>query len=153
MIDHAWTVVCTHAVVDRYSNNASLLDVVEQISIKAEPNPEGSLPISLDVMTLWTRADLDVPSRGHGRVTFLSPLGRVNDGPFEFDIDLSEHRRNRTRGQLGALHIAESGRHIFRVELQNEGETEWHQVAAIPLEVIFEPPETAEQEVSELEQD
>ncbi|MEE8389820.1 MAG: hypothetical protein V3S14_03355, partial [Anaerolineae bacterium] len=128
------------------SNNVSLQNVIEQITILADPQPDAVLPIELDIMTLWARTDLDTPVRGHARVTFLSPSGLVSDGPLEFDVDLSKHNRHRCRGRFQGLHISEPGRHAFLVELQqNEDGTEWHQVAAIPLEVNFVPPEEVEQ--------
>ena len=145
MIDHVWTVVCSHAIIDRDSNNVSLLDVIEQLNIGEEPHPEGCIALSFDIVTLWARADPDVPARGHGRVTFLSPSGTVNDGPFEFVVDVFEHSRNRTRGRFQLLHISESGRYTFRVELRGEDETEWCQVAAIPIEINFPSSDETEQ--------
>ena len=151
MIDHVWTVLCSHAVIDRDSNDVSLLDVVEQVNIRDKPSPDGGMLTPLDLMTLWARADLDRPAQGQGRVTFLSPSDEVNDGPFEYDIDLSQHGRNRSRGRFRALHIGGSGRHVFRVELRNEGETEWRKVADIPLEISFTPPDETGQVESEAE--
>jgi len=151
MIDHVWTVLCSHAVIDKGSNNVSLLDVVEQLNIRDEPSPEGGILFSLDLMTLWARACLDRSAQGRGRVTFLSPSGEVKEGPFEYDIDLSEHKRNRSTGRFRSLHISGSGRHVFRVELRNEGETEWRQVADIPLEINFTPPDETGQVESEAE--
>ena len=149
MIDHVWTVVCSHAVIDKDSNNVSLLDIVEQLNIREEPSPKGGIIFPLDIMTLWSRADFDVPARGRGRVTFLSPSGTINDGPFEYDVDLSEHHRNRTKGSIRALHVSEPGRYVFQVELQGQNEAEWHQVAAIPLEINFLPPDENEQPENE----
>jgi len=149
MIDHVWTVLCSYAVIDQDSNNVSLLNVVEQLNIEEEPSPEGGITLPLEIMTLWARADLDRPARRRGRVTFLSPSGTANDGPWEIEVDLSEYHRNRTRGRLRALHVSESGRYVFRVELQGEDETEWRQVAAIPLEINFLPPHETKQTESE----
>ena len=158
MIDHVWTVLCSHAVIDRDSNNVSLLDVIEQLNIRDRSSSEKSIvfsldpmTLSLDLMTLWARSDIDVPAQGRGRVTFLSPSGEVSDGPFEFGVDLSQHRRIRTRGSFKALHVTEPGRYLFRVELQNEGETEWCQVAMIPLEINILPPDETEQTETESE--
>lgn len=144
MIEHVWTVLCLHAVIDRDSNSVSLLDVVEELNIGHTPARESNLVFSLDLMTLWVRADRDVPVQGRGRVTFLSPSGEITDGPFEFDIDLSQHRRNRSKGRFRALHINEPGQHRFLVELQGEDETEWNQVATVPIEVNFVPQEETE---------
>ena len=146
MIDHVWTVVCSRSVIDRDSNNVSLQNVIEQLSLRVEPVPEGVCPIPLHVVTLWARTDLDVPARGYVRLTFLSPSSDALIGPLEAEIDLVDYRRHRTRAGFAVLPLRESGRYVFLVELRIEDEDEWQQVAAIPLEVNFVPPEEIEQE-------
>lgn len=142
MIQHIWTVICSNSVIDQDSNNISLQSVIEQLNIAGTPPASGvvpAVPISLEVVTLWARADFDVPGRGRARVTFLFPSG-IPSAPlqFEYGIDLSSFKRNRTRWHINGLPIRESGRHIFRVEFQNEGENVWREVATVPLEVIVE---------------
>lgn len=141
MIEHVWTVVCSRSVIDSESKNVTLQNVIERVTISEEPVASGVLPIELEVVTLWARADFDEPSRARARLTLLSPSGPVGD-PFEYDLDLSRYHRTRTRTRVQGLPAGEAGRHVFRVELQNEGESTWHQVAAVPLEIRFEPPET-----------
>lgn len=141
MIDHIWTVVCSRVVVDRESNNVSIQNVLEQLNIMGEPKPDGMLPINVEIVSLWVRSDLDVPGRGRSRLTFLFPSGKRIEVSGELNVNLSESRRGRTIMKLQGFPIRESGQHALCVEFQNEGEAEWHQVAAIPVEVIFEPPE------------
>jgi hypothetical protein len=141
MIDHVWTVVCSRAVIDRESNNVSLQNIIEQITIGGEPMPDAMVPIPLEVMTLWVRANTDIPSRARTRLTFLSPSDTVL-GSAESEVDLSEYERYRVRMHFQGLPVTEPGRYTFHMELQNEGESEWHQVAAIPLRIIFMPPDT-----------
>ena len=140
MIEHVWTVFCSQSVIDIDSKNISLHNVLVQVTISDEPTPTGVLPSMFELVTLWARADFDVPCWGCGRWIFVSPSGPVGD-PVEYDIDLSNYRRHRQRSRFTHLPLREPGRHVFRVELQNEGDTTWHQVAAIPLEVVFETPE------------
>jgi len=144
MIEHVWTVLCSRAVIDRDSNNVSLQNVIEQITITGEPRSDAVIEIPLEVVTLWVRANSDRPSRGRTRLTYLSPSGAVL-GSSESQVDLSEYKRLRTRHSLRRLPVPEAGRYTFRVELQNEGESEWHQVAAVPLSIIFVPPETEQE--------
>jgi hypothetical protein len=151
MIDHVWTVVCSRAVIDRSSNNVSLQTVLEQLIIEDTPDPDGGLLIELDVMTLWARRDFDIPARGHGRLIFLSPSGEGKIGPLEYDIDLSEYKRARRGTHVRGLPIGEPGRYTFRVDYKNLDGTRWRRVAAIPLEVIFEPPKKSEQASDESE--
>jgi len=145
MIDHVWTVVCSQAVIDRDTNNVSLHNVAEQITIQDRPDPDASALIPLEVVTLWARSDLSIPSRGQGRFTFVSPSGKTKVGPTLFDIDLSEYRRYRTRTRLRVLPVGEPGRYIFRVDYKDENGQRWRKVAAVPLEVTFESPEESEQ--------
>lgn len=136
MINHLWTVVCQHVVIDSQSNNVSLQNVLEQIAVAEEPVPNGLLPVKFEIISLWIRSDLDTPTSGHSRIVFAFPSGkRATVGP-EMTIDLSNHSRARTVLRVQGFPIQELGQHIFLVELQDEAETEWHEVAAIPVEVI-----------------
>jgi len=120
----------------------SLQNVIEQLTVNAEPEPERVLSISFEIATLWTRAETDVPSQGSARITFLSPSGRSLRGT-EHPINLSETVRVRSSVHFQGLPIGdEPGRHLFRMELQNEGETEWRQVAAIPVQIVYVPQES-----------
>ncbi len=150
MIDHVWTVVCSRAVIDKNSNNVSIQNVIEQITVPGEPQPEQVVGIAFEVVSLWSRSDFDVPSHGQARLTYLSPSGR-RTGPVEFDLDLSEYERLRTRRAFQGLPVAEPGRHNWLVELRNEGEDEWQEVASIPIKVMFVPVESEEQAAEEAE--
>lgn len=140
MIDHVWSVLCSHAVVDRRTNNASLQHVVEQITIRQEPRPDAAVMLPLDLMTLWVRSDFDVPHAGRERVLYCSPSGDVLL-EHQLEIRLDKAKRSRTVLTFESLQVAQPGRYSFHVELQGEIEDEWTRVATIPLEVIYQPPE------------
>ena len=106
--------------------------------------------IAFEVVSLWSRSDFDVPSHGQAHLTFLSPSGR-RTGPIEFELDLSEYERLRTRRVFLGLPVTESGRHTWLVELRNEGGDEWQEVAFIPIKVVFVPVESEEDTAEEAE--
>ena len=139
MIDHAWTVVCSRAVVDRFTNNVSMQHVIEQFTI-----PEGAPPNTLmvspfQVISLWARSDFDIPACGRARLTLLSPSGKIiRENHWNIDMS-SQYRRYRTRCEFPGLPADEPGRYVFRVDLQIEGDDDWHQVAAVPLQVTLSP--------------
>jgi hypothetical protein len=61
MIDHVWTILCSRAVIDRDTNNMSLLEVIEQLTLGDASPPvegEGLAPIQLELVTLWTRREM-----------------------------------------------------------------------------------------------
>mgnify|MGYP001026944367 CR=1 FL=1 len=140
MIAHVWTVVCRQSVIDRDSNNVSLLNVLEQITLHGEAEADADeralVPIGMEVVTLWSRSDYDVPAGGVQKLTLLSPSGEVLASG-EQHTDLSKHRRFRNRARFRGLPLAGPGRYVFRVEQRETDDAEWHHVTDVPLEVLL----------------
>ena len=144
MIDHWWTILCSRAVVDQRSNNVSLQNILEQITIRGELPTDAAIPaipMMCELVTLWARQPADTPTQGRARITYLAPSGEELHAA-EVPIDLSETQRYRTQLTMQGLRIAGPGVHTFRVELQDNGN--WREVSAVPLEIIVEPPDPAE---------
>ena len=139
MIDHVWTVVCSRTVFDRDSGNVSIQNVLEQLSIFAEPSPDAMLAIEFEVVSFWVRTDINVPAQGRYRLVVLTPSTQPI-GTTEVEINLLDNERHKQRIQFQQFPAREEGRHIFRVELQLQGEDSWRQVASIPLRLVFLPP-------------
>jgi hypothetical protein len=138
VIDHVWTVVCLNSVIDQESNNISLLNVIEQLTIHGEPSPDRALPSSLEVVTLVSRHSLADTATGNARIEFVSPSGEVLLHS-DHAVDLEEYIRFRWRWRIQGLPVRRSGRHLFRVFLQQADGSEWEQVSEVPLQVNFEP--------------
>jgi hypothetical protein len=138
MLAHVWTVICSRAVLDKYSNNISLQNVLERLTVKGNPQPQTVIPMPLQIATMWIRAVPDEPTRGHTRVQFVLPSGAIFTS-HEVDIDLTEHETHRHVLSLTNLPISEAGRHFVIVETQDENGEDWHQVASVPLRIRFQP--------------
>jgi hypothetical protein len=139
MIDHIWTVLCSRAVIDRDSNNVSLQNVLEQINLPFEPDPEKVFGTEFDIISLWKRADPETPVKGLGLLTITSPTGKEIEKT-EIELNLTTHQRLRTRRRFVGFPIAETGQYIFKVKLQKGNK--WRNVASIPLDVVVTPPES-----------
>lgn len=142
MIDHVWSVFCTRAVIDRETNNISLLEVIEQLTIHETPPAEGNeavVPGSFELVTLWTRRRDDEPVRGRCRVRFFRPSGVFDAFTQEYPIDLNTSRRLRHRAKFAGLPLREPGRHYFEVSLWDEEGEDWRMEAVVPLQVGFAP--------------
>jgi hypothetical protein len=138
MIDHVWTVLCSRAVIDRDSNNVSLENVIERVTIEGQPEADAALPLPLDVMTLWTRTAPDQPCQGRMRFECLFPSG-AKFGEFTGVVNLQKTGNYRSKVHLPSLPLAETGRYLFVVYLQQPDTTDWRQVASIPLNVVSVP--------------
>jgi hypothetical protein len=144
MIDHVWSVLCSRSVIDSSSNNISLIEVLEQLSIRRMPpgaDEEGVVPIQCELVTLWARADEEEPATGRGRITLVRPSGLAMPSQ-EFEIDLTRVQRTRHRARMNGVPVSEAGRYTFRIEFSTADGDTWDEVARVPLYVSFVPPES-----------
>ncbi len=137
MIEHIWTVLCSRAVIDSETNNVSIQDVIEQITINAEPAEDGFLPIPFELITLYIRKESNTPIKGNDRVTFMTPSGKA-EVVSEGTIDLSSAERFRHRVKFPGVPLREAGRYYFIIDIKKDND-EWEKVATIPLTIAFQP--------------
>lgn len=136
MIEHIWSVLCSRSVIDAETNNVSIQDVIEQITINAKPEKNGFLPFPMELITLWGRDANNKPSKGLERVTFVAPSGKY-EIVSEVEINLAKAERHRQRTRFPGLPIGEAGRYYFKIETKNDS-NDWKQVSVIPLQVAFQ---------------
>ena len=139
MIDHIWTVLCSRVVVDIESQNLSIQNVLEQLNLAAEPAPDLVIGIPYDIASFWVRSEADTPAKGRSRITLVDPSGAATS-IVEMAIDLTQVERARHRIHCSGLRATGPGRYVFRVELLDDGQSDWRLVASVPLRIIFAPP-------------
>lgn len=148
MIDHVWTVICSNVVIDKESNNVSLHNILEQLTvhkrvssdekISVEDVPsEMVIPYSFTVVTLWSRSNLSEKVIGYGRVRLFSPDGEPLIGLGEFEINLYNNRRFRSKGKFRGFPSIGAGKYTFVVDVRIDEDADWEQVASVPVEVRF----------------
>jgi hypothetical protein len=142
LIEHIWTILCSRVITSRETNNVSLIEVTEELKLDVgtEGDKESTdqsvipLPVSLVLVSLWSRMEDNKPIVGTAKDIMLTPSGKTL-GEHEFKIDLSDHMRMRTMRNLINLPIPvkESGKYRFRTELLAEETKTWKAVSNIPL--------------------
>jgi hypothetical protein len=140
MIEHAWTVVCKKAIVDPQTNNATLVEIVEQINSTQRVIFPTVAPVQMELVTLWYRSNIDTPEHGEGRIVFIGPDGREAGPPQVFPIDLTQGARLRTIAQLPGIPLVGEGVHYFQIELRADGQAQWRSVARIPVTFVMNQP-------------
>ena len=79
---HVWSILCSKGIIDKASNNISLIETLEEIHVPAEiiGGREGGLEvipaIPLNWVTLWTRSDPTKAEKNWTRNTIVSPSGK-----------------------------------------------------------------------------
>lgn len=135
MIQHIWSVACSHSSIDTETNNVSLLNVVEQINpVGLAADAKGILPMQIEIVSLWMRDG--VPGRGFARMVIEAP-DSVLEPTDEMMIDLSPEATTRFRSRLRLAGVPFEGYGIywFRVEYREGPGEEWVEVARLPIEM------------------
>jgi len=134
---HIWSALCTHAIVDSFTNQVSLIDILEEITIFDEPKPKGVVPLNIDLMTFWVRDNLKIPEKGYYRVRFLDPSGSFLKSFDELEVNLTNHERSRNKISFQGFSAEEEGVYEFFIDKQ-DGDV-WQEVSQIPVKIIFSP--------------
>ena len=148
MINHVWTVVCSKSVVDKETNNVSLLEVIEQLTFEGpeEPKQVTNLPFLGEIVSLWSRAQKDENPLGTGKIVIEDNAG-AGIGEVEFQIDLREFQRARTILKFNAMPFKASGTQVFHIQYKFGGADEWKTAAKVPVEMTFKVVEVPQSEL------
>ena len=137
MIQHIWTIPCRVSITDRETNNISMIEVLEEITLPTalEQQPDSQLvPAIFDVITLWGRQNDETPESGFGRFQLVSPSGEALM-TYEYDVDLQVHQRRRILGRLIGFPLVPAGKYRFQVERRHDRDAVWEIVATIPIAI------------------
>ena len=136
MIEHIWTVICSRSIIDSETNNISLLETLEQLTIESpiESNEAATISVGFEIVSYWVRSNAEVGAKGRGNIVLENPAGAsVNEIPFEIDLD--SYPRLRTRIKFFGF-PATPGRYNFSVQVSTDEQTEWASVVKVPIFVV-----------------
>lgn len=147
MIRHLFSLVCRRYIQDALTGNSSFIDCVDSVHLDALPElQEGSgvlIPVDVQIVSHWTRDDLDTPERGRARLRLAMPNGSEIPG-MEFPIDLSEKPNNRVITPLPLHPCTGPGRYWHVIDLQRP-DGSWAEVTRIPVAIDIGPPSSHEE--------
>lgn len=134
MIEHIWSLICSAAVIDQDTNNVSVFNILEQVTVPSASIVDNTIQINIELITLWVRKDLTSPTKGYSQVSILAPNSDVIVS-FESDVDLTEFERLRNRGLIQGLSYKGEGIYNFQVHYKNNKKEQWKLVATLPLKI------------------
>ena len=136
MIRHVWSVLCSKFILDKESNNLSLINVLEQINIKKGVELPVVIPIEFHLVTLWMRESMNDPAKGQARILLKTPSDETLEA-LKYEIDLETSERRRINLTMHGLPVSEVGYYYFQVKYRLPSSTRWKTVAQIPLKITY----------------
>ena len=138
----SWAILCESAIVDKDTNNVSLVNVVEELTLPAAPpeiaatsDPSQLKPVSLAIVTLFARSDPSVPESGEAQIKIVAPDGRIGLSG-QISVDLIQHERLRAIGRTFQMPFPDrlAGQYLLKVEVKTAG-LDWEEMFSLPLQV------------------
>jgi hypothetical protein len=136
------TALCKSAVVDRFSNSLSLLEIVEELQLTTnDPTAAAAAAgesvlrvpgVELKFVIVFVRSDDAVPESATARVVIRMPSGQRHIGP-ETTVELREYRAYRNIGSVTGMPVSGSGLYYFDVEIR-DGDA-WKFAATYPVKI------------------
>ena len=138
--------ICSRALLDKYTNSVSLIDIVEEVTVQLQrPNQEeetgeeglSSVPQPMPlrryvVVTLFERSDPETKEKPHSRLVIRGPSGVLHRQEMS-DIDLETSKRSRYFANLSALPVGGEGTYHFDMELRASNKQRWKRASRVSL--------------------
>lgn len=117
--------VCVGSSVDQHTNNVSLFNVIEQITVPPDvpPPPNGVIPVEVHV---YWRAEQGEESPFEARFVMVADTGLETPSPVQRHVRITGRLRTRT---MGLPFPPVMGRYTLRVDWRFEGEETWQRDA------------------------
>ncbi len=130
---HLWSIICSRLIIDEQTNNATIVDLLEEIKIKKEfLENERELPYLYNFVSLWYAEDEEeCDKETNVLIEFYCPRNnKLNEFHFSFTLP-KRKKRIRTNIKFDKFLLRGSGVYKIRVFQDTL------QVAEIPLEILI----------------
>jgi len=144
MLTHAWSVLCERVIIDSETNNVSLINIYERITLpnsaidQIPPDAKGGrFDFSFCLMSMWTR-EIEKHVYGFYRARLISPEGDSIRTTEEERIEIEPPmRRLRTKLVNEDMVFTSPGIYHFQIQFKDaEKRKRWKAVANVPLEIF-----------------
>lgn len=146
-MNHAWSIICSSSVIDQETNNISLTNLIERISFpvsietlenaKKEGKDGLMFVFPFEIVSRFFRKDANNATAFDVRLRLLNPLSKPVITS-ERRVAVEKGIKNmRVRTRLENLPVNMPGDCEMHIDMREVDETEFRNVAIIPLELCL----------------
>ncbi len=147
-IEHLWTILCSLSSIDNETNNVSLFNIIEEVAVSPQTtqgkdlgiNDKKGILLPFEIISLWKRLNDTESIISDVKISFLDPNNNLmqNMG-YKMEIK-PQHQRMRMRVKANGITVTKQGEYFFLVEIKENTESKFREVARIPLLVKMPTP-------------
>ena len=146
IIEHVMSVVCVNAITDKDSNTMSLINLIERLNVTLTPTVEAekkraeigwySTPIVVQVVSRFYRKEEGTDMSFDLQSYIVGPEGKSMGANKESTFAFPKNLKNlRMVGNIAGFPVSMSGMYYVVVRIKDVGESDYVEVARIPIEV------------------
>lgn len=125
MIKNLWSILCRQSIIDRGSNNISMIEALEEIKINVDIQKGSSneiktinIPIEYEFISLWKRSDKNLIEEYDLKLEIIDPDENIVKTFNQKMIMQSGIKRYRSIFKISGFSATKNGEYIFKIETQ-----------------------------------
>ena len=142
-----WAMVCGSSSVDQNTNNMSMFNVFEEITINniaaqvsqnqkpAEPGQPTNVLFPHEVITVWSRTNLEQETKAEMKVEFIDPFGNILSNVNPAIIFEKGKQRMRIILKINGLQVTIPGEYKYVISLKTASDKSLKEIANLPIVV------------------
>lgn len=131
--EYIGAIVCTGASVDQETNNLTLFNMIEEVSIfekqlqasTKDGDKERVAPFAFELVTLWRKNVKNQEISAQEKIELVDPNNKVLQKIEHPMLMKSEHKRLRNRIKISGFKITTAGEYIFRIYIKESDSEEY----------------------------
>lgn len=134
-----WIMCCQNAIVDRQSNNISLINVVEQLNLPAQALTQSLVGVPLQAVVLWEGETAETESFAQ-RVVWRTPGGTEHVLHTGEQVTVAAGERHRSILNFAGVipPLEEFGIHFLAAKIQENG-GDWREITRVAIQIAPAP--------------
>jgi len=136
-----WSILCSKSVVDSSSNQLSLFDCIDEITINfsnAEDikKPMKNIPINFEIVSLWLDENIFQVRKFDYAIDIIDPEGKMLKEITKEAVIEKNKKRLRTIMRISGMAVTTEGIYIFKIKYK-EAKNDFITVSEIPVDIKF----------------
>ncbi len=144
-ITHVWSVICTSSSVDQATNNVSLYNILEQLTVpkeilnkmKEKSIAEIILNINFEIVNFWIKKIKDENISAEEQIEIIDPQGKTL-GIQKFPLKIPANKqRSRFILSMNGFKMTIPGDYVFQISVRDSESNDFIKVASLPVQVVL----------------
>jgi len=142
-INHKWTILCGSSSVDQKTNNVSLFNLVEQLSLDLKREDwekamsEGKkgflVQTQFEIVTLWEREDSKEEILAEAEIRLIDPKGEIlHKHSYHLNFP-NQAKRHREHTLWSGIKLTQTGVYVFSINIKYPNSDHFHEVGTAEL--------------------